>query len=372
MVDDVTSQVKKTVAAGDDTYDMISDWIKLVLETAGKGYYLNLYNIPTINLDNPWWDANCRDLLTISGRLFAAFSDMNVQTLDLLGGICINNTLAANLGYGAVSDKVFEGTWTFDAMREMIIAGSADLNGDSVMDQNDQFGYIAGIGDINPMIVCSERNYIINTDGEMKLNYGSEKVIAAAEKMDPIINNKQTTVYLNESPWGNEVFTSGRALMQGVTIGTFYHTYRGLELDISLLPTPKYDEQQQNYHSMMSNCSMGISIPASSSDTERTGNIIEALGAYSYKEIDEVYYDTTLQVKLARDDATKRILEIIVKGKIADLCVLNENAWGNVLTSFLNTFHKSGAAELASLAEKNAEKFQKIADKIVEEYEGLD
>ncbi|MCR5264405.1 MAG: hypothetical protein K6D94_11050 [Clostridiales bacterium] len=298
---------------------------------------------------------------------------MNVQPLDLLQGqVAVNNTLASSLGFGVTTDKVFDGTWTFDAMLQMIQAAAADIDGSGTMDQNDQYGFIGGVGNINPMIVGAERKYIVTDNGQMRLNYGSEGVIAAAGKMDPIINNKATSVYLNEQSWGNDVWKSGRALLIGVMVGTFYNDYRSLELDISLLPVPKYDEQQEKYHSMLSNCSMGVTVPASASDPERTGNIVEALNAYSYITMNEVYYETTLQIKLARDDASQKILEIIVNSKTPDLAVFNENAWGNIITDFLNSFHKNGASQLASLAEKNAEKFQKIAEKIVGEYEALE
>ena len=87
--------------------------------------------------------------------------------------------------------------------------------------------------------------------------------------------------------------------------------------------------------------------------------------------MDEVYYETTLQVKLARNEDSRKILELLVEARTPDLCVFNENAYGTVLTSFLDTFHRSGAANLASLAEKNAEKFAKVYDKIVTAYDGL-
>ena len=369
---DVAGKAKKFVTAGDDAYDMLSEYVKSILQSAVNGYYYNLYSVPGINLENPWWDAGCRDLLTINDRLYVAFSDMNVHPLDLLSGnLMVNNQLAENLGYGPTTHKALDGAWTFDVMQEMINAASADIDGSGTMDQNDQFGFIAGVGDISPMIVSSGRQYLISEDGVLKLNYGSESVIAAAEKMDPIINNKATTVYLNEQGWGYEVFKAGRALFRCSMIGSFFNEMRGLELDISLIPDPKFDEAQERYHSMMSNCSMGVTVPASVSDPERVGNIIEALGAHSYIAMDEVYYETTLQVKLARNEDSRKILELLVEARTPDLCVFNENAYGTVLTSFLDTFHRSGAANLASLAEKNAEKFAKVYDKIVTAYDGL-
>ena len=76
-------------------------------------------------------------------------------------------------------------------------------------------------------------------------------------------------------------------------------------------------------------------------------------------------------VRKATEKDIPKILELLVEARTPDLCVFNENAYGTVLTSFLDTFHRSGAANLASLAEKNAEKFAKVYDKIVTAYDGL-
>ena len=156
------------------------------------------------------------------------------------------------------------------------------------------------------------------------------------------------------------------------SIRAFYHDWRALDLDISLVPSPKFDENQSEYHALMSNCSMGVSVPATASDPERTGNIIEAMNAYSYKAINDVYYEITLQDKLARDEYSSQMLDIIVNARTVDIAVLNENAWGNVVSAFMSSFESKGASNLASLEEKYRKSFEKIRDGIVEAYEGLD
>ena len=117
---------------------------------------------------------------------------------------------------------------------------------------------------------------------------------------------------------------------------------------------------------------MGVSVPATASDIERTGTIIEALNAYSYKAIDEVYYELTLQDKLARDENSVRMLDMITEARVVDIAVLNESAWGDVIWAFLNSFEKNGSAQLASLTEKHQKAFEKIRNDIVEAYESLD
>ena len=371
--DNVDRIIRNMVTAGEDIYDMISGWIKNVLVNATEGYFYNLHAIPTIDLQKPWWDAQCSELLTISDRLYVAFSDMNVQPLDLLSGTCVNNGLVKQYGLQSPTDAVYDGTWTMDLVYEMMRAVANDTNGDGSMGEADTWGYVSGIGDINCMMVAADRHYIVlDSNGEMQLNYSSEPVLAAAQKMEKLILDTSTSVYLNKHSWGYDVFKDNRALFQSVSIRSFYHDWRSLDMDIILLPPPKFDEAQQSYHSMMSNCSMGISIPSTASDIERTGTIIEAMNAYSYKAIDEIYYELTLQDKLSRDENSRQMLDIITNARVVDIAVLNENAWGNVIWMFLKSFEKNGASQLASLTEKQQSKFEKIRDEIVEAYESLD
>ncbi len=96
------------------------------------------------------------------------------------------------------------------------------------------------------------------------------------------------------------------------------------------------------------------------------------LNAYSYKAIDDVYYQLTLQDKLARDEDSVRMLDIITDARVVDIAVLNESAWGEVIWAFLNSFEQNGSAQLASLTEKHQKTFEKIRNDIVEAYESMD
>ena len=100
--------------------------------------------------------------------------------------------------------------------------------------------------------------------------------------------------------------------------------------------------------------------------------IVEALGAHSYIDLRNVYYEITLKDKLSRDEYTAQMLDIIVNNKTVDLGVINEFAWGSVISSFLTSIRKSGGAQLASLYEKNVSKFESTLEKIMGQLESLE
>lgn len=367
QTNEIVSAVSKFVSAGSDEYDFVSDYVKLTAASATAGYYVNLLSIPELDLSNPWWDSECAELLTIKDRLYVAFSDMNTQPLDLIACVFFNRSICETLGLALPYEDVTNGVWTMDRFYDMTVAAASDLNGDSVMDANDRFGFSVGIGSYNSwMNGAGQPHVILSDDGTMTLNYGSEGAVAAAAKIAKIFNDTSISAYVNEhSAWGD--FKNGKSLFTEGSIGN-YNTMRDADIDIGVLPTPKYDEVQKDYHSMMSNCSMGVTIPASVSDISRTAVIIEALGAYSYNTIRQAYYEMTLKDKLTQDTASAEMLDIIIGSRTVDVGVINEDTWGNIIKSFLTSIHKSGAEQLVSLAAKNEASFEAKLQDILDAY----
>ena len=106
--------------------------------------------------------------------------------------------------------------------------------------------------------------------------------------------------------------------------------------------------------------------------TGRSGTIVEALGAYSYVDLRHAYYDVTLKDKLSHDETTPKMLDLIIESRTVDLGVIYEFALGKSISSVLDSIKKNGAENLASLAEKNANSFQKNYEKIVDAYTGIE
>ena len=247
--DNITGMVKKTVSAGSDDYDMISDEIKSIVSSAPDGYYYNLLEIDALNLDNPWWDQQCIAPLTISGKLFAAFSDMNTQPLDRLPCVFFNQDIVSALDLTSPYELVLDGTWTMDRFREMCLEAAMDADGDGTVSEGDRFGFIVGVGSFSCWMNAANEPLVTNENGVMTLNYGTEPGIRAATKIAEIVNDASYTVYLNEAAWGAERFNSGYSMFSEGTIGKL-NQYRDLEFSLGLIPIPKLDETQEQEYSM--------------------------------------------------------------------------------------------------------------------------
>ena len=109
--------------------------------------------------------------------------------------------------------------------------------------------------------------------------------------------------------------------------GDVYELRRANDVDIGLLPYPKYDVTQQNYLSRVENSAV-TAIPITARDPDRTSVIVEALAAESYNYVLPAFYDVTLRNRYSRDEDSIFMLDIALAGRRFDL---GDAAWGDVV-----------------------------------------
>lgn len=147
-------------------------------------------------------------------------------------------------------------------------------------------------------------------------------------------------------------------------------TLRSMETDFGILPTPKYDEAQEEYISFVSQHITGLmSIPNTASDLARTGVILEALAAESYYTLTPAYYDVTLKSKASRDDESAEMLDIIFSNRVYDPGEYFD--FGGIVSS-LNSVCENSSKGIVSEYEKKASAIGKALNKWVEAIEELE
>lgn len=148
-----------------------------------KGMLHNIADLPYVNYDNPWWDSNCRDGLTVNGKLYGMVSDISMMTLSGVRAIIFNRDLAKNYNLENPYDLVEKNQWTLDKMSEMVLSVSDDLNGDQQYDENDRYGMLTEVNNIDNFTVGSGIRYITpSADGNLQVSYLYEKTINVIEK----------------------------------------------------------------------------------------------------------------------------------------------------------------------------------------------
>ena len=221
-------------------------------------------------------------------------------------------------------ELVDSGAWTFEKYESMVKGITQDVNGDSVMDGNDIYGYLSQPKAVLPAFWIAADVLSINKDEN---NY-PVFTMPSDQKFISIFEQVYRMTWDNNSWFSNQsrtnyddllinMFQNEQALFMDITF--FYiASLRDMDADFGIIPYPKYDEEQENYYSRIEGCELTC-VPVTAGDLERTSIILEALACESYKSVVPAYYEIALKTKYTRDEDSSRMLDIIFENRIFDL-----------------------------------------------------
>ena len=328
---DPVSDARKAVQAGENAFDVILAG-NSINPMITDGMLLDLNAMPYMDMTRPWYDQNANESLSIGHKLFVSCGELNIMDNDATWSILFNKAMAEDLGFDSFYDMVKEGTWTQDVLLSAMEAASIDLNGDGQRDAADQWGNVGeGFDVMGYMIGAGARCFTKDADDMPVLDVLSERYVDAYAKAHAINDNTDICFTINKAgSWDvlDTVFTEGRCLFSYVGLNRVT-LFREMEADFGILPTPKFDEAQEEYHNVVSTWGANFfAVPKTTEDMERTGIILEALSAESLYTLTPAYYDVTLKTKAARDEESSAMLDIIFASRVFELG--NFYGWGGI------------------------------------------
>lgn len=206
---------------------------------------------------------------------------------------------------------VYDGAWTYDQMMSLLKDTYQDLNGDGKSDMEDFHGFTTAA--VNEMLT-----YMYPAFGGVSVQFDDAGVHF------PLYNDKnveiiERLVSLKENPdvytcdsWDH--FFNGNSLI--CLYGSSMERLRHSEFDVGLLPSPKFDENQQDYITYM--CGGMTAVPVTAANPERTGAIIEALFSASHQYITDAFIDNYVEQRVIRDEDSINMYRLIVETGIYD------------------------------------------------------
>lgn len=337
------SDVSKMVLAGEDTIDMSAGGLTGDLRTLSSGGMLiDLKTVPYMDLTQPYYDQNCNAQISINNHLYATTGDLIVMDNEATIAIIYSKKMAEDNQLGDFYEDIDKGSWTTNRMLECATVVSADLNGDGIHDEFDAWGVIGEV--FNTLVYIygtGERIIEKDKDDLPTLALENERFYTAFEKSIAINGNFDICMYASNftkytDVWTDcidKAFAEDRALFN--TAGLVRVTvFRGKDTDFGILPLPKLDEKQTEYYSPVSvGCSNSITIPATASDLDRTGIIIEALSCESMYTLTPAYYEITVKGKAIRDEKSAEVLDMIFANRVYDLGYMYD--WGSIASKIM-------------------------------------
>lgn len=373
----IDTKLPNAVAAGDKYFDMAMLFDAVVDDLLLKDCLMSWDEIQNLDLSNPWWDNAATKEYNFGGiqaAVSGAYSLYNYSTRHVY---VFNSKMMAELDADDdIYDMVRNGTWTVDEMYRLGALAVSDLNGDGKMhEDDDRYGIIATpTRHYSALLMGSGVRYIDrNADGELYFaidgNEYAQSVMSKFVTLDlnnpDIYTHKKADINVDI----NTVFTDGRAMFCAAYVGEAAKM-RSLEFDIGFVPPPKYDAAQESYYSLVEGGAQSV-LPRmlEEEDLNRIGTILDAFAYYSYYESIPAYIDVLIMGKVARNEDSEEMLQLVFDSSAYDL---GTGIWSaDTKNKYVSTIFQVSKTDIASRTEKIKSGIEKQLDKFMTALEDL-
>ena len=345
-VGNTNEQFRSLMLSGDDLYDIVMAHDENVASYYCEGLTNSWDVLEYVDTDRSWWNSDANSVFSVKGKQFAAVGDFSLGMISRGFVMLFNKDIIENAKVENLYDLVRDGKWTLDKFASIAKDLTVDLNGDGILDDNDQFA-VAGAVKLHfgSLITGAGVKYIsVDEDGDPYFAIpGNTYAFDVFEKIFNIHNGSE--IFLNVknnvhdgSTESREMFKSGKLAFQGTALKSIAN-YRDASFDIGIIPYPKYDEAQENYYILTSAAGVAvIPITLSPERFENVGIILDALSRDSSKELLPTYREVVLKTKYTRDDDSADMLDIIFKSGVYDLglSVWPQTTYYKYMENYLN------------------------------------
>ena len=136
--------IRNSVLAGDGAHDLVAGYQVCVLPLSLEGVFMDIHEVPGIDMEKPWWVHNLTETIGIQGKLYTIIGDASISLYSEIPVLYFNKKLLSDYNLSDPYPMVLDGTWTVDALINLVKDAYSDLNGDGKMVfGEDMFGYTA-------------------------------------------------------------------------------------------------------------------------------------------------------------------------------------------------------------------------------------
>ena len=297
-------------------FDIVGQYTPTAALTATRGLAINMADLKYLNFEKPWWPGDLMESCRIGDNLYFCSGDITPTCINAIGTVFVNLDLMEQY---KIEEDIYEvvesGEWTLEKCKTMFTGKvgtgeGADLETYGVIIANrgiyDNFFYGGGL------------TYVTHDDkNQLVLN---EDVVG--EKMDNwykacqsfLIDNPDVTYLMeyDEEQTIENTFMNGKSIVYMSQVLTDAKQYlRAAEFNFAVVPYPKYDTDQTQYHSITGYWVTMFSIPPTVEDADMAAAVLEALGSSGYRSMTPKIYEESFQYRFLQNEKNAKMLDLI-------------------------------------------------------------
>ncbi len=335
--------ISTQIAAGTCEYDIIAGGNNHAGTFAVKGDYKNLYNVENLDLSMGYWSQSLVEQMTINETVFAATGAISMYFYDSAFVMFFNKDLCGEYGIEpeGLYEKALTGEWTLNdliTLTENIYDDSGSVQGEK--DRGDVYG----IG-----LQCTSGTDAFWSSFDIALSEENDTACSFAPdigKLSSVVDRMINFIWgaSGVAPLAEAEGTAKNGLF--FIEGMFSEDHlcfvtdwlrragmaemRNMESEYGILPYPKYDEDQDDYRTLVHDVFTVLSVPRTVQDTEAVGAVLEAMASEGQNSVVPTYYELCLTTKYIDDEYSVGTLNIIIQSISMDTLYLYCGPTGNV------------------------------------------
>ena len=337
--DDVANDVRKLIMTDDCPYDVVFMPGTKVTSFVQSGYLEDLNTLKYCDFTKNYWDQNCYNTLSLGGKIYYMVGDISAAMLSGSEVAFFNKNMISEFKLDNPYELVYSNKWTWEKMFEMGRAVSADLNNDGKWNEHDRYGmfYFRVPMALQASGIRFTENNSEGIPEVVFLQKDANRTVAAYNLFCDAINEKG----LNLSPNGlsteadisaylhkldycrGELFGGDQVLfcLSGLLTSDLL---TNMESDYGIVPFPKYDAEQQEYHSTVDYGFSFMTVPVTNQRLDFTSCVLEYMAYASGDSVIHAYYDKVMKGQRASDPDCIEMLDIIKDSLTYEFAQIND------------------------------------------------
>jgi hypothetical protein len=334
--------------AADNDYDIYAGYSRSLPLMSLKGMTTNLLSHEAFSVEKPWWPEALTSECTIKNQLYFSTGDIATSMLWYMNGFMYNKDLYKQYISNEKTplDMVLNNEWDMNTFFSMVKDIYTD-NGDSIKNGLDFFGATMYSTDIDAFQIGAGITSLEKTeDGGLRISekWQSQTCADICELLGNYI--KEPGIYAATSdartPFFNQtsIFHLDRLfLIKGVDNG---NSEDKVEFSCGVVPVPKYDKEQEKYHTNLGNPYTIYGVNASTPDLEAAVTTLEAMASENYRSVTPAVFEVAMKVRYTDDPQTAQVFDILKAGISFDVGKLYGESFGNATANNFKDTAMSG------------------------------
>lgn len=291
-----------------DKFDLAMTYVYESAPLITNGFVLNWNNLKYNKLEESHWIHGMNDEFSVRDAIYTAISKMCISTIGQTVAMLYNRDLGDEWSGGEefsadLIEMINEGDWTYDELMKIINRFNwDDATGDGKTDDDSCTFYMSKDWMIDTWHAAWQVPMIKNTvENGLEDVYWSDKLSTYASRMHTMYY-ETPGIFSGNGGQAYQAFATGKALFiqagLSATIGYFQETMT--DYTYTIIPQPKFDENQKKYYSAMTDNYSVMSIPITA-DADIVSLLVEALSIASEAHVYPAYKFDALQGQVVSD-----------------------------------------------------------------------